>query len=54
MRKELDLMARTRRVMRESLRLIEEAEKLMAEWQNTIDEQTAKTIERISARQKRH
>jgi cell division protein FtsL len=53
MRKELKLVARTRRVMRQSQQLIVQSEKLIAEWQNMIDEQTAKMLERISTRVKR-
>jgi len=53
MRKELTLMARTKRFMRQSEHLIAESEKLMAEWQKLIDEQTAELLKRISGRSKR-
>jgi len=53
-RTELDLMARTRRFLQRSEQLLLESEKLVAEWQKLIDDQTAKTIKRISARLKRN
>jgi hypothetical protein len=54
MRKELNLMARTKRFIRQSAQLLSDSEKLTAEWQKLIDDQTAKTLKRISARLKRH
>jgi cell division protein FtsL len=52
MRKELDLVARTRRFLQRSGQLLQESEKLTGEWQKLIDDQTAKTIKRIAARLK--
>ena len=53
MRKELKLVAQTKRFIRKSEQLILESERLMAEWQRLIDDQTAKMLKRISARLKR-
>ena len=53
MRKELKLVAQTKRFIRQSSQLIVESERLIAEWQRLIDEQTAKMLKRISARSKR-
>jgi len=53
MRKELKLMARTKRFIRRSGQLIVESEKLMVEWQKLIDDQTARMLKRISTRLKR-
>jgi hypothetical protein len=53
MRKELNLMAGTRRFIRQSAQLLSDSEQLTAEWQKLIDDQTAKTLKRISARLKR-
>jgi hypothetical protein len=50
MRKELNLMARTKRFIRQSDKLLSDSEKLSAEWQKLIDDQTAKTLKRISTR----
>jgi len=50
MRKELNLMARTKRFIRQSGKLLSDSEKLTAEWQKLIDDQTAKTLKRISTR----
>jgi len=50
MRKELNLMARTKRFIRRSDKLLSDSEKLSAEWQKLIDDQTAKTLKRISTR----
>jgi hypothetical protein len=35
------------------MELMSESEKLMAEWQHLLDEHTAKTLKRVSARLKR-
>jgi hypothetical protein len=53
MRKELDLIARTRRFIRQSGKLLSDFETLMAEWQELIDEQATNTFKRISLRLKR-
>jgi len=53
MHKELNLLVRTRRFIRHSMELMSESEKLMAEWQHLLDEHTAKTLKRVSARLKR-
>ena len=53
MRKELNLMARTRRFIRQSGKLLSAAENLITESQELIDEQTAKTLKRIGVRRKR-
>jgi cell division protein FtsL len=53
MRNELKLVARTKRLIRQSEQLLADSEKLMAEWQKLIDDQTARTLKRISARLKR-
>ena len=53
MRKELNLMARTRRFVRQSEKLLSDSENLVTEWQTLIDEQTAKTLKRICVRRKR-
>lgn len=50
MRKELSLMARTRRFIRQSGKLLSDSENLKAEWQELIDEQMTKTLKRISVR----
>jgi hypothetical protein len=52
MRKELTLMARTKYFIRQSTKLLSDSEKLIAEWQKLIDDQKAKTVQRISARLK--
>jgi len=53
MRKELNLMVRTKRFIRHSDRLLSDSEKLMADWQKLIDDQTARMLKRISGRLKR-
>jgi cell division protein FtsL len=53
MRNELKLVARTKRLIRQSEQLLADSEKLMAQWQKLIDDQTARTLKRISARLKR-
>jgi hypothetical protein len=53
MRNELKLVARTKRLIRRSEQLLADSEKLMAQWQKLIDDQTARTLKRISARLKR-
>lgn len=50
MRKELSLMARTRRFIRQSVKLLSDSENLKGEWQELIDEQMTKTLKRISVR----
>jgi hypothetical protein len=50
MRKELSLMARTRRFIRQSGKLLSDSENLKGEWQELIDEQMTKTLKRISVR----
>lgn len=51
--KELQLIARTTRFIQHSRYLLAESEKLMAEWQKLIDDQTATTFKRITVRLKR-
>jgi DNA-binding ferritin-like protein len=53
MRNELKLVARTKRLIRRSEQLLADSEKLMAQWQKLIDDQTARTLKRISARLQR-
>jgi len=53
MHKEVNLLVRTRRFIRQSMQLMSESEKLMAEWQQLFDDHTAKTLKRVSARLKR-
>ena len=50
MRKELKLVARTKRLIRQSGKLLSDSEQLTAEWQKLIDDQAAKTLRRISTR----
>jgi hypothetical protein len=52
MRKELKLMVRTKHFIRQSTKLLSDSEKLIAEWQRLIDDQTARTVKRICARLK--
>jgi hypothetical protein len=53
MRRELKLLARTRRFIQQSGQLVTQSEKLMAAWQRLIDDYMAGKFKRISARLKR-